>query len=109
MNIIIRKQKLLYKLRCKKKLNESIAAVLISKTKVELTKPIYVIQAILDLSTCKPLMYRFFYDDIRKWYPDARMFYTDTASFALLIKTKDFYKDMPLDQYDTSNYIKDHP
>jgi hypothetical protein len=104
-----RKQKLQNKYRFKstKEFNENLTAVLMNKAIVELNKPIYVGQAILDLS--KKLMYEYFYDDIRKQYPKARMMYTDTDSFVLLIETKDFYKDMPLDEYDTSNYPKDHP
>ncbi|XP_067947655.1 uncharacterized protein [Watersipora subatra] len=104
-----RKQKLINKPRfkCKKEFNENLAAILMSKSTVTLNKPIYVGQAILDLS--KLLMYEFFYDDIRRRYPDARMMYTDTDSLVLLIETEDFYKEMPLEKYDTSNYPNDHP
>ncbi|XP_067947067.1 uncharacterized protein [Watersipora subatra] len=103
------KQKLINKPRfkCKKEFNENLAAILMSKSTVTLNKPIYIGQAILDLS--KLLMYEFFYDDIRQRYPDARMMYTDTDSLVLLIETEDFYKEMPLEKYDTSNYPKDHP
>ena len=36
------------------------------------------------------------------------MMYTDTDSFVLLIHTDDFYKEMPLEEYDTSNYPETH-
>ena len=54
-------------------------------------------------------MYHWYYDDIKKPYHDARMMYMDTGSFVLCIETKDFYKEMPLEKYDTSNYPEEHP
>ena len=93
--------------KCTKDFNEHLSGFLMNKATVTLDKPVYVGQAILDLS--KTLMYDWYYNDIKKQYPDARMMYTDTDSFVLLIKTKDFYKEIPLEKYDTSNYPKEHP
>ena len=78
------------------------------KTEVTMNKPIYVGQAILDIS--KTLMYEFWYDYIKQKYGDkARLCYTDTDSFVMYIKTEDFYKDIAGDVerwFDTSNYNK---
>ena len=72
------------------------------KTEVKMNKPIYPGQGILDLS--KTLMYEFWYDYIKPKYGDkARPCYMDTDSFAMNIKTEDFYKDIASD---TSNYDK---
>ena len=60
------------------------------KTEVKMNKPIYLGQAILDLS--KTLMYEFWYDYIKPKYGDkARLCYMDTDSFIMHIKTEDFY------------------
>ncbi|XP_067936706.1 uncharacterized protein [Watersipora subatra] len=85
-----RQQKLINRPRfkCKKEFNDELSAVSMNKTTVTLNKPIYVGLAILDLS--KMHMYDFFYDVIRKQYPNARMMYTDTDSLVLLIETEDF-------------------
>ena len=78
------------------------------KTEVTMNKPIYVGQAILDIS--KTLMYEFWYDYIKQKYGDkARLCYTDTDSFVMYIKTEDFYKDIAggVERwFDTSNYDK---
>ena len=80
------------------------------KTEVRMNKPIYLGQAILDLS--KTLIYEFWYDYIKPMYGDkARLCYTDTDSFIIHIKTEDFYKDISNDidkQLDTSNFHKNH-
>ena len=72
----------------------------------KMNKPIYLGQAILDLS--KTLMYEFRYDYIKPKYGDkARLCYMGTDSFVINIKTKDFYKDIASDVerwFDTSNY-----
>ena len=62
------------------------------KVEVKMNKPIYLGQAILDIS--KTLMYEFCYDYIKPKYEDkARLCYMDTDSFVIHIKTKDFHKD----------------
>ena len=63
------------------------------KTEVKMNKPVYLGQAILDIS--KTLMYEFWYDYIKPKYGDkARLCYMDTDSFIMYIKTADFYKDI---------------
>ena len=78
------------------------------KVEVKMNKPIYLGQAILDIS--KTLMYEFWYDYIKPKYGDkARLCYMDTDSFVMNIKTEDFYKDIASDVerwFDTSNYDK---
>ena len=76
------------------------------KTKVKMNKSIYLGMSILDIS--KTLMYEFWYDYIKPKYQDkAKLCYTDTDSFIIHIKTKDFYKDIANDVekwFITSNY-----
>ena len=78
------------------------------KTEVKMNKPIYLGQAILDIS--KILMYEFWYDYIKPKYGDkARLCYTDTDSLIIYVETEDFYKDIAGDVekwFDTSNYDK---
>ena len=78
------------------------------KVEAKMNKPIYLGQAILDIS--ETLMYEFWYDYIKPKYGDkARLCYMDTDSFVMNIKTEDFYKDIASDVerwFDTSNYDK---
>ena len=78
------------------------------KVEVRMNKPLYLGQAILDIS--KTLMDKFQYNYIKpKYGDDARLCYIDTDSFVIYIKTKDFYKDIDNDVerwFDTSNYYK---
>ena len=78
------------------------------KTEVKMNRPIYLCQAILDIT--KILIYEFWYDYIKLKYEDkARLCYMDTDSLITYIKTEDFYKDIANDveeQFDTSNYDK---
>ena len=88
----------------------SIDLLIMEMKKVELkvNKPIYLGQAILDIS--KMLKYEFWDDCIKPKYGDkARLCYTDTDSFVINIKTEDFYNDIASDVekwFDTSNYDK---
>ena len=83
-------------------------AIEMKKTRVKMTKSIYLGLPILDIS--KTLMYEFWYDYSKPRYGDrAKLCYMDTDSFVIYIKTKDFYKDVANDVkrwFDTSNYDK---
>ena len=78
------------------------------KTKVYMNKPVYVGQAVLDLS--KTLMYEFWYDYIKPKYGDkVKLCYMDTDSFIFYVETDDFYKDIMSDLekwYDTTKLDK---
>ena len=66
-------------------------AIKMKKTRVKMTKPLYLGMSILDIS--KTLMYEFWYDYIRQKYGDkAKFCYTDTDSFVVHIKNGDFLK-----------------
>ena len=57
-------------------------------------------------------MYDWYYNHLKSFYGQrAQLLYTDTDSLVLEIETEDVYADMKqnTDQYDTSNYPKDHP
>ena len=91
-----------------KLISEDVMIIEMKKVHVKMNKPIYLGQAILDIS--KTLMYEFWYDYIKPKYEDkARPYYMDTDSFVINIKTEDFYKDIASDVekwFDTSNYDK---
>ena len=74
-----------------------------------MNKPVYLVQAILDLS--KTLMYGFHYDYMKPRYGRKfRLCYMDTDSFVKEIETEDFYRDIEKDvkkRFDTSGYSKD--
>ena len=78
------------------------------KVEVKMNKPIYLGQAILDIS--KTLMYEFWYDYIKpKHNEKAKLCYMDNDSFIIHIETEDFYKDIAQDVnkwFDTSGYDK---
>ena len=81
------------------------------KTEIYFNKPIFVGQAILDIS--KTLMFDFHHNYIRKKYGNkAELLFTDTDSLMYLIQTEDVYKDFSKDvnkYFDTSDYPEDHP
>ena len=82
------------------------------KIKVVMNKPVYLGQAILDLS--KTIMYEFHYDYMKLKYTDDKLTlcYMDTDSLIYSIKTEDFYKDIADDvetRFDTSGYVPDRP
>ena len=91
-----------------KHFNENLMAIEMRKTKVKMNKPVYLGQAILDIS--KTLMYEFYYDYLKPKYKDnVELCYMDTDSFILDIKTEDFFKDIADDVpkwFDTSGYSK---
>ena len=79
------------------------------RVKVKMNKPVYLGQAILDLS--KLVMYEFHYEYMKPKYGDkAKLMYMDTDSFVYHIETKDFYKDISNDvesRFDTSKYLEE--
>ena len=91
--------------------DKNLIAVHMKRTEVYFNKPVYVGQAILDLS--KTLMFDFHYNYIKKKYRHkAELMFTDTDSLLYQIKTKDFYKDISKDiltKFDTSDYSSNHP
>ena len=91
--------------------DKNLIAVHMKKTEVYFNKPVYVGQAILDLS--KTLMFDFHYNYIQKKYKHkAELLFTDTDSLMYQIYTDDFYKDISHDieaKFDTSDYPPDHP
>jgi hypothetical protein len=76
---------------------------------VELNKPIFVGQAILDLS--KVHMYDFYYNVMKPKYGDnMQLVLTDTDSFVFAVKTEDWFADMSgmMQHFDTANFPEDH-
>ena len=90
--------------------DKNLIAVHMQKTEIYFNKPVYVGQAILDLS--KTLMFDFHYNYIKpKYGSKAELLFTDTDSLMYEIQTKDFYKDIAPDieaKFDTSAYPPDH-
>ena len=91
--------------------DRNLIAVHMKKTEVFFNKPVYVGQAILDLS--KTLMFDFHYNYIQKKYTHkhAKLLFTDTDSLMYEITTDDFYKDILKDvktKFDTSDYPPNH-
>ena len=91
--------------------SENLLATEMKKTKLKMNKPIYLGLSILEIS--KILIYEFWYDYMKPKYGDnVKLFYIDTDSFIMHIKTEDFYKDIADDVekiFDTSNYEVDRP
>ena len=90
--------------------DKNLIAVHMKKTEVYFNKPVYVGQAILDLS--KTLMFDFNYNYIKKKYKNrAELMFTDTDSLLYHIHTDDFYKDISYDikeKFDPSDYPPNH-
>ena len=88
------------------KFSDYLMAIEMKKTRVEMTKPLYLSMSILDIS--KILMYKFWYDYISTKYGEkAKLCYADTGSFIIYIKTEHFSEDISNDVgkwFDTSNY-----
>ena len=101
-NKLVLETKLLYD----KAFFKKCLAIEMKKTKVKMNKPVYLGQAILDIS--KTLMYEFWYDYIKPKYGEkAKLCYMDTDSFVINIFTEDFFEDINNDVerwFDTSNY-----
>ena len=89
--------------------SKHLFAVEMGKTEVKMNKPVYLGQAILDLS--KTLMYEFHYNYMKpKCGTKVKLCYMDTDSFVYEIETEDFYRDIAKDvekRFDMSGYSKD--
>ena len=88
-------------------------AVEMGKTEIKMNKPVYLGQAILNLS--KTLMYEFNYNYMRpKYGSKVKLCYMDTGSFVYEIQAEDFYRDIAkmwkkgLIQVDIQRMITDH-
>ena len=90
---------------------ENLMGCEMGKIKVVMNKPIYLSQAILDLS--ETVMYEFHYDYMKpKYGNDLKLCYMDTDSLIYHIKTKDFYADIADDipmRFNTSGYCNNRP
>ena len=76
-----------------KKISDHLMAIEIKKTRMKMTKPLYLGMSILDIS--KTLMCKFWYHYINPKYEDkAKLCYTDTDSFIIYIITEDFFEDL---------------
>ena len=86
--------------------SENLMGCEMEKISILMNKPVYLGQAILDLS--KIIMYKFHYDYMLLKYGDnLRLCYMDTDSFVYDIKTDNFYKDIAdyvEARFDTSGY-----
>ena len=91
---------------------ENLMGCEMGKIKVVMNKPVYLGQAILDLS--KIVMYEFLYDYMVPKYSleKLKLCYMDTDSLVYDIKTEDFYEDIADDvpaRFDTSGYCSNRP
>ena len=91
-------------------ISEDLSIIEMKKTKVKMSKPIYLGLSVLESS--KTLMYEFWYDYMKPKYDNnVKLCYMDTDSFIMNIKTNDFYKYIANDienRFDTSNDETDH-
>ena len=89
--------------------SKDLFAFEMGKTEIKMNKPVYLGQAILDLS--KALMYGFHYDCMRpKYGSNVKLCYMDTDSFVYEIESEDLYRDITKDvekRSETSGYSKD--
>ena len=89
--------------------SEDLVAVHMGKTALKFNKPVYVGQAILDIS--KTCMYEFHYEYVKKKWKNAQLCFTDTDSLLYRIETEDIFEDISGDisaRFDTSEFPEDH-
>ena len=90
---------------------ENLMGCEMGKIKVVMNKPVYLGQAIFDLS--KIVMYEFHYDYMIPKYGDRlKLCYMDTDSLVYHLKTEDFYADIVDDvpaRFNTSGYCPNRP
>ena len=102
--------------------NDDISALERVRTTVHMTKPIYIGMCVLELS--KLLMYDFFYNSLRKIFPNVKLLFTDTDSLCVSVEgCHDIHRailerTISLDDgstvnaaslFDFSNYPPQHP
>jgi len=92
-------------------IDKDLALCKMKKTTLNINKPIYIGFTVLELS--KVLMYNFYYNVLKKLYPQNNqltLLYTDTDSFILKILTKDIFKDFEKISHlmDFSDYPSNH-
>jgi len=94
-------------MRTFKTIFDGVSLIQYYKCKAKLNKPIYIGQAILDLS--KVRMYRFHYEYMKPRYGnDAKLLFTDTDSLSYHIKSKDVYAENDLKGwFGTSDCVRD--
>ena len=92
-------------------ISEYLSIIEMQKTKIKMSKPIYLGLSILEIS--KTLTYEFWYDYMKPKYDNkVKLCYTDTDSFIINIKANDFYEDISSDvenRFDISNYEVNRP
>ena len=68
----------------------------IEKIKVKINKPVYLDLSILEIT--KTLIHEFWYDHIKaKYLNNAKLYYMDTDSFIIYIKTENVHEDIAND------------
>ena len=92
-----------------KRFHDELIGVELTRTNVELNKPIQIGLAILDLS--KDHMCDGYYNKWLKHFPRTDLLFTDTDSFCVLVEHPDVYGEMAAfkDWFDFSEYPRDHP
>ena len=94
-----------------KYISKKLLVTEMKKRKIYMNKPVYLRQAILELS--KVLMYKFWYEYIKPKYASyVNLCYMDTNSFIMQVNTADFYHSISNDVnlwFDTSNYTTKLP
>ena len=82
-----------------------------TNTQILMNKPVYLGLSILDLS--ETVMYEFWYDYAKpKYGENAKLYYMDTDSFTVHVKTDDIYKYIAEDvetRFETLNFEIDRP
>ena len=80
----------------KKTFSEHLMAIEMKKIRLKMIKPLYLGMSKFNIN--KTLMYKFWYDYIGPKHGDkTELYYTDTDSFIIDIKTADFFKDISND------------
>ena len=92
-----------------KRFHDNLLGVQLTRTNVELTKPIQSGFAILELA--KAHMIDGYYNTWLQHFPRSSLLFTDTDSFCVAVEHPDVYAEMATfkDWFDFSEYPQDHP